>query len=258
MDLLAALRLQFAWGADEALLDHPVDRLRPAPQPPQPRAASPPVPAAPPMPVAGAELVARARQAAEAAGSVAELRAALARFDAFGLAATATSMVFADGNPRARLVLVGDAPGAEEDASGVAFSGPAGRLLDRMLASIGLDRTQVLLTTVIPWRPPGGRPPSEAEIAGCLPFLHRHLALLRPRHIVVLGAVAARALLMRRDPISRLRGRWTEIAVPGLEATVPALPMLQPTQLMARPELKAHAWADLRLLRRTLDKLTES
>ena len=260
MDALAALRLQLEWGADEALLADALDRRgvrAPPPASPDPRPAAAVQRRVLP-PAAGGDAASRARHAAAAASSAEELRDALARFDAFGLAATATSLVFADGNPQSGLVLVGDAPGAEEDASGIAFSGPAGRLLDRMLASIGLDRARALLTVLVPWRPPGGRAPNEAEVACCLPFLQRHLALLRPALVVTLGALPARALLDRRDPVSRLRGRWVEIAVPGLEAPVKLLPMLHPSQLLARPEQKALAWADLRLLRRTLSKMTDS
>ncbi len=252
MDALAALRLQIEWGADEALDAAASDRRRTAAA----IAATAPVPAArtPPAPPASAGLdaAARARQTAEAAGSLAELEEALRNFDAFGLAATATALVFGAGSTRPALVLIGDAPGESEDGSGIAFSGPDGRLLDRMLGSIGLDRGQVRLTTLVPWRPPGGRAPSAAEIACCLPFLHRQLALLRPRRLVGLGVLAARALLGSRDSITRLRGRWVEASVPGLRDAVPVLPMLHPSQLLARPDLKPLAWRDLRLLRRTL------
>ncbi len=266
MDMLAALALQLEWGADEALDLRAVDRrgLVAAAAVPATSAALAPAPAAARGRVAavppgvGETAAARARAAAAAADSPAALRSALAGFDAFGLAATATSLVFADGEAQAGLVIVGDAPGAEEDASGIAFSGPAGRLLDRMLGSIGLDRRVVLLTTVVPWRPPGGRPPSEAEIACCLPFLERHLALLRPRRLVTLGALPARALLGRREPVSRLRGRWMDAAIHGLPDAVPTLPMLHPSQLLARPEWKALAWSDLRLLHRTLSAITDS
>jgi DNA polymerase len=127
---------------------------------------------------------------AQAANSVAELRDALARFTDCPLAATATHLVFADGNPDAGLVLVGEAPGAEEDLSGKPFVGASGKFLDRMLASVGLDRSRYLITNLIPWRPPGNRAPTDAEVLMCLPFLQRHLALLRPRIVVTLGALS--------------------------------------------------------------------
>ncbi len=250
MDALAALRLQIEWGADEALQSLPADRLRP--DVPAVEMPSEPAPKPAARTATGSDAASRARAAAEAAHGLEELAEALRVFDVFGLAATATSLVFGSGSRRPAVALIGDAPGEEEDVSGVAFSGPDGRLLDRMLGSIGLDRERVWLTTVVPWRPPGGRTPSAAEIACCLPFLHRQLALLRPPRLVTLGALPARALLGRPDSISRLRGRWMQAAVPGLPEPVPLLPMLHPTQLRTRPELKAAAWQDLRLLRRSI------
>jgi DNA polymerase len=190
---------------------------------------------------------------AEAAGTLDELRAALAAFDGCALAATATNLVFADGNPAAGLMLVGEGPGAEEDRAGLPFVGPSGRFLDRMLASIGLDRTQYLITNLIPWRPPGNRNPTDAEVLVCLPFLLRHIALVRPRRLVLLGALAARAILGGSAGITRLRGRWHSATIPGLAAPIPALPMLHPAYLLRTPGAKRDAWADLRLLRRSLD-----
>jgi uracil-DNA glycosylase len=260
MDALQALRLQLAWGADEALAEAPQDRLAAPPS----RAASaresaqespgadPGTPAAPGerSRTGGA---ARAWEAANEATSRAELRAALAAFEGCALAATATNLVFADGNPEAGLVLIGEAPGAEEDRAGLPFVGPSGQLLDAMLASIGLDRGQALILNVLPWRPPGNRTPTDEEINLCLPFLLRHLALVRPRRLVLLGALAARALTGRTEGIRRLRGRWLEVAVPGLAAPVPALPTYHPAYLLRTPAAKREAWADLLALRRALD-----
>ena len=282
MDALAALRLQIAWGADEALEEAPLDRLAagarprpaqataaataarpalPAPRPaaaPAIRAAGPPAHATPAhatpvhaTPVHAAAL--RAQAAADAAHTLAELRAALAAFDGCPLAATATNLVFADGNPEAGLMLVGEGPGAEEDRAGRPFVGPSGQFLDRMLASIGLDRTQLLITNLIPWRPPGNRNPTDTEVLTCLPFLLRHIALVRPRRLVLLGALATRALTGGVTGITRMRGRWVEVTIPGLAAPVPALPMLHPAYLLRSPGAKRLAWADLVALRRTLD-----
>lgn len=195
----------------------------------------------------------RAQEVAAAAPTVAALRAALAGFEGCALSATATNLVFADGNPEAGLVFIGEAPGAEEDRAGRPFVGASGRLLDRMLASIGLDRTRYLITNVIPWRPPGNRSPTDAEILTCLPFLHRHLALVRPHHLVLLGGMAAKALSGTSLGIRRLRGKWIEVAVPGLERPIPALPTLHPAYLLRSPAAKREAWEDLLLLRRTLD-----
>lgn len=266
MDALAALMLQIAWGADEALADDPVDRLdarapdaaAAAFDPPSPgRAAPPPAPPlrpapAPLIPAAGA--VTRAQAAAAASDTVEALRAALAAFEDCPLRDTASNLVFSDGNPQAGLMLIGEAPGAEEDRAGKPFIGASGRLLDRMLASVGLDRTQLLITNLIPWRPPGNRPPTDTEIMTCLPFLLRHVALLRPRRLVLLGGMSTKALTGATQGIRRTRGRWMEVAIPGLERPLPALPMLHPAYLLRTPGAKRDAWADLLLLRRTLDE----
>ena len=140
-----------------------------------------------------------------------------------------------------------------EDRAGRPFVGPSGQLLDRMLASIGLDRRLYLITNLIPWRPPGNRNPTDAEVLICLPFLLRHIALVRPRRLVLLGALAARAVLGGSTGITRMRGKWMEASIPDLPDKVPALPMLHPAYLLRSPGAKRDAWADLILLRRTLD-----
>jgi len=251
MDALSALRLQLEWGADEALAEAPVDRLSAPPARPASIAASPAAPAAFPPPTSAP--VARAQQLAAAANTREELRAALAAFDGCPLKATATNLVFADGNPDAGLMLVGEGPGAEEDRAGLPFVGPSGQFLDRMLASIGLDRSKYLITNLIPWRPPGNRNPTDSEVLICLPFLLRHIALVRPRRLVLLGALATRALLGGSAGITRLRGKWADVAIPGLDQPVAALPMLHPAYLLRTPGAKRDAWADMILLRRTLD-----
>jgi DNA polymerase len=238
--------MQIAWGADEALDEAPVDRT-------QVRrtqvGASARVVLLPPAVVAMPETaVARARVLAGAAVSIAALREALAGFTECPLAATATNLVFADGNASSGVVLIGEAPGEEEDRTGLPFSGPAGVLLDRMLGSIGLDRTRVLLTTLVPWRPPGGRLPTDSEVQQCLPFVQRHLALLSPRVVVTLGQLPTRALSGRSEAISRMRGRWRTINIEGLEAVVSMLPMFNPAHLLHTPAAKKEAWADLRSL----------
>ena len=253
MNMLAALRLQIEWGADEALGDNPIDRMA-APAPIRAErdigaAERPSLPAAAPV----GHPVRRAEALAAGAATVEALLEALAGFDGCGLSSTATKLVFADGDPTARLMLVGDCPGAEEDRAGLPFVGPAGRLLDRMLASIGLDRSQVLLTTLVPWRPPGNRAPTETEVQICLPFLLRHIALVRPARLVLLGALASHALLGTKGSIGRLRGRWTMAQVPGLPNPIPALPMLQPSLLLQNPASRREAWVDLLSLRRSLD-----
>ena len=260
MDALAALRLQIEWGADEALAEAPVDRFgttvarlaeaaRPspmAPATPRPRAAA----AAPPPALRAQE---HAQQIAAACRTREELRAALAAFDGCPLSATATNLVFADGNPDAGLMLIGEGPGAEEDRAGRPFVGPSGQFLDRMLASIGLTRDHYLITNLIAWRPPGNRNPTESEIAICLPFLLRHIALVRPRRIVLLGNIPTQAVTGSRTGITRLRGKWLPITIPGLDAPIPALPMLHPAFLLRAHGAKRDAWADMIALRRALD-----
>jgi uracil-DNA glycosylase family 4 len=255
-ELAAALALQHAWGADEALDAAPQDRLAASAAPGI--AAAEPAPARPapaaPMPLPGGA-VARAEAAATSADTLAELRAAIAGFDGCGLRDTATSLVFADGDPSAHVMLVGEGPGAEEDRAGLPFVGPSGRLLDRMLASIGLSRRagSVYITNVLPWRPPGNRNPTDAEVAVCLPFLRRHIVLARPQLLVLLGGVPARSLLGAREGITRLRGRWRELELPGLEAPIPTLPTLHPAYLLRNPGAKRDAWSDLLALRRRYD-----
>ena len=256
MDARAALRLQIEWGADEALDEAPVDRFAHADRPPRSARAEAPAPPPSPLPLpAGSApgVVLRAQEVAAAARTLAELRDALAGFDGCPLAATATNLVFADGNPDSGLMLVGEGPGAEEDRVGKPFVGPSGQLLDRMLASIGLDRTRFLITNLIPWRPPGNRNPTDNEVMTCLPFLLRHIALVRPRRLVLLGGLATRAVTASTVGIRRMRGRWIEVAIPGLSAPVPSLPMLHPAYLLRTAGAKREAWADLILLRRTLD-----
>jgi uracil-DNA glycosylase family 4 len=142
-------------------------------------------------------------------------------------------------------MLVGEAPGAEEDRAGLPFVGASGQLLDRMLASIGLDRTTVLITNILPWRPPGNRTPSETEIAVCLPFVLRHIALVAPDVLLLLGATAARAITGNTQGIRRVRGQWQSLALPGLERRIPCLPTYHPAYLLRTPLAKREAWADL-------------
>ena len=264
MDALAALRLQIEWGADEALDDAPVDRTRPAGAPIAPSVA--PAIAAPavatyaqatsppPLPTqARPGPAARAQAIADAAPTIDALRAALSGFTDCPLAVTATNLVFADGNPQAGLVLVSDTPGPEEDLSGIPLSGPAGALMDRMLASIGLDRSRLLVTSLVPWRPPGGRAPAETELAMCLPFFMRHLALLQPRVVVPLGAMPTKYLTNNDSGIRKLRGKPITAQLKGVIHDVKLLPMFHPSHLLRTPVAKKDAWADLLALQRMLN-----
>jgi DNA polymerase len=256
-ELIEVLRLQWEWGADEALLEAPQDRRQVAPAAPVTSSATqkPAAPVAAPPRVRGPALPAAPGDAAQIAAACPDLealRAAMASFTGCALRDTATQLVFADGAPDSRLMVIGEAPGGEEDRAGKPFVGPAGQLLDRMLGSIGLDRRTTRIANVVPWRPPGNRTPTDAEIALCLPFLHRQIALIRPRGLLLLGTVAARALLAppeREWGIGRLRGTWRQVNIDGLNAPLPALPTFHPAYLVRMPAAKALAWQDLLALR---------
>ena len=266
---IALLRWYVEMGADEAIAAEPANRFAPppapavvatasspSPSPPQPQ-ASPAVAAAPPRALTEslAEAAQSARQLAATAESVAALAALVAGFDGCGLKRTATNTVFADGNPAAPVMIVGEGPGANEDRIGRPFVGRAGQLLDRMLAAIQLDRESVHITNVVYWRPPGNRTPTTAEIASCLPFVLRHIALVRPKILVLAGGTATGALLPGGQGITRLRGRWFDLEIPGLAEPVPTLPMFHPSFLLRTPERKREAWRDLLALRARLDEL---
>jgi uracil-DNA glycosylase len=186
-----------------------------------------------------------ARRLAAACGSLDQLRAAADTFDGCALRQTATRLCFADGCADARVMLIGEAPGTEEDRQGKPFVGPSGRLLDRMLAAIGLDRQSVWITNVIFWRPPGNRSPTAGEIAVCQPFLERQIELLKPAAIVFVGGIAARALLGVDDGVTRLRGHRYLYRAPGLTEPIPALVMFHPAYLLRQPLNKRFAWRDL-------------
>ena len=262
---LALLRWYVEMGADEAVDSEPADRLAPPPaRMPSSTATAPargqsprPVAAAPPAALTESlgEAAQSARRLASSADSVAALAALVAKFDGCPLKRTATNTVFIDGNPAAPVMIIGEAPGADEDRIGRPFVGRAGQLLDRMLAAIGLDRSGVLITNVVYWRPPGNRTPTAAEIASCLPFVFRLIALVQPKVLVLSGGTAAGALLPQGQGITRLRGRWFDLAVPGLDQPVPTLPMFHPSFLLRTPERKREAWRDLLSLRARLDEL---
>ncbi|MEO0402418.1 MAG: uracil-DNA glycosylase [Pseudomonadota bacterium] len=240
---LAALAWQIELGADETIGDVPVDRYA-VPAPLAAPAASPAPVAAPTAVAATAAItepdaVAVARSAAKGAQDLEGLRTALAGFEHCELKLGARNLVFSDGVPGARVMIVGEAPGRDEDREGRPFVGRAGQLLDKMLAAIDLSRTaSVYITNVLPWRPPQNRDPKPEEIAMMQPFLHRHIELAAPDVLVVVGNHACQALLGKRG-ITRLRGTWTEAR------GKPALPMFHPAYLLRNPAAKREAWADL-------------
>ncbi len=203
--------------------------------------------------VATDDAIAAAREAARSASSLDELRAALEKFDGCALKGSATRLVFADGNPSAKIMLVGEAPGRDEDIEGVPFVGRAGKLLDRMLAAIGLDRTSVYLANVVPWRPPGNRTPTPQETQICLPFVLRQVELANPDILICLGQLSAQALLGTKDSISKSRGRWFTFTTGYAEKReIRAMPIFHPDFLLLSPLQKRIAWRDLLSVKKAL------
>jgi uracil-DNA glycosylase len=264
--LAALLDWYVAVGIDEAIGETPHDSFaapppqpaalaaatRPAPRPTTPITLpplGPPVVVRPPVAkpiIPASSEIAGARQLAEAATTLAELEAAVSSFEGCALRKTATHTVFADGTPHAPVMVIGEAPGADEDRQGKPFVGRSGQLLDRMLAAVGLDRqSNVYITNILFWRPPGNRKPTEAEIALCLPFVWRHIALGMPRIVLLSGGTATSAILGRAEGITKLRGKWFDLQVPGVDSPVPALTTYHPSFLLRTPARKNETWHDL-------------
>lgn len=277
-EALAALQWLIDAGADEVVDEQAIDRTlsaTPAPAPARPtgRPPSPPSQAgdrpgpghfqeAPQQalwqPSAGdlsstEDTLVTARKQAREAKTVEELRAAVAGFEGCPLKQTAMNLCFADGNPEAKIMFIGEAPGAQEDRQGLPFVGASGKLLDQMLSFIGLDRTSVYITNLLFWRPPGNRTPTAGEIASCLPFVERHVELVNPSHIVLVGGISAKTLLDRREGILKLRGQWGHYRPAGLDRPVPALATLHPAYLLRQPAQKRLAWRDLLSLTEALE-----
>jgi DNA polymerase len=266
----AALLAWYAeMGVDAALEETPLDRLNPTPKAPAVASGPATLPRTRPLP--GSTLPAprttispannlaatpeeserAARDAARAAANLDELRSALERFDGCPLRKTATQLVFADGNPNSRVMLVGEAPGRDEDLQGVPFVGRSGQLLDRMLASIGLDRTSVYIANVVPWRPPGNRTPTPQETAACRPFISRQIELADPDFLICLGAPSAAELMNNKQGILKFRGQWRDFDT-GTR-TIKAMATLHPAYLLRQPLQKRLAWRDFLALRQALD-----
>lgn len=241
---LALLEWQREMGVDEPILDAPVDRYAEPLRPPA--AAAPETAPAQPAPLLpeGAQSVAQAKAMAARAATLAQLAEIQGGFEGLDIRRGARNFVFSDGNPSARVMIIGEAPGEEEDRQGRPFVGRSGQLLDRMFDAIGLSRQAVdaeralYITNVLPWRPPGNRRPEPDEIEAMRPFLARHVELAAPEFLVLMGNAAAQAGL-RKEGILRLRGKWTTAF--GL----PALPMTHPSYLLRNPIAKRDAWADL-------------
>jgi uracil-DNA glycosylase family 4 len=246
-------------GVDCALGEEPVNRLADPEAVPPPRApAQPARPAlaapvltglAEPPPAPDAAIVS-AREAARTAPTLEALRALLDKFDGCALRSTATQLVFADGNPKARVMFVGEAPGRDEDIEGLPFVGRSGKLLDRMIAAIGLDRSKAYIANVIPWRPPGNRTPTPQETQICLPFIQRQIELVNPDILVTLGNPSTQTLLSTREGIMRSRGKWVDYDT-GTRM-IRALPTFHPAYLLRSPSYKRMSWQDLRAIAKAL------
>jgi uracil-DNA glycosylase len=249
-------------GVDCALSEAPVNRLAdpdmlPAaveatPAPAQPVRAAPAIisPARGEPPPAPEAAIASAREAARTAPTLEVLRDLLEKFDGCALKSTATRLVFADGNPRARVMFVGEAPGREEDIEGLPFVGRSGKLLDRMIAAIGLDRSKVYIANVIPWRPPGNRTPTPQETQICLPFIQRQIELVDPDVLVTLGNPSTQTLLGTREGIMRTRGKWFDYDTG--RRSIRALATFHPAYLLRSPSYKRLSWQDLRAIAKAL------
>ena len=184
-----------------------------------------------------------------------ELREELLKFEGCALRATAMNLVFADGNPASPIMFIGEAPGEEEDRQGKPCVGLSGKLFDRMLSAAGIHRSDIYISNILFWRPPGNRTPTDAEIASCLPFVERHIALIKPKVLVLMGGVAAKTLLRTTEGITRLHGRWTSYNLPPgseLDSPIPCLPIYHPAYLLRQASAKRQAWNDVLLLKKWL------
>jgi DNA polymerase len=241
--------------AAPAPTQRPVGEERMAGRPIAPVTRQPPAATSPPVrrPIAAAapdQAVMAARAEAKSARSLDELRAILERFEGCGLKATAKSLCLYRGVAQSRVMLIGEAPGRDEDLAGKPFVGRAGQLLDRMLAAIGLDETNIHITNVVYWRPPGNRTPTLQEVQVCEPFLRRQIELVAPEIIVLLGGAAAKQLLDSAEGIMRLRGKWRSIEAGG--KAVKAIATLHPAYLLRTPNAKKQAWRDLLMIEAAL------
>lgn len=250
---LAALAWLVELGADEAVGEAPVDRFALAQAAPAPRREAPPAAPAAPKPAPPVDPGLESAAIAAACETLEALRAAVTGYEGCALKKGARSTVFADGNPLARLMVIGEAPGREEDQAGLPFVGRSGRLLDLMLAAIGLSRkaadprNSVYISNVLPWRPPGNREPSSDEVAMMAPFLFRHVELKAPQAILLLGSPATRTVLGTKQGVARMRGKWAEWR------GIPVMPTWHPAALLRDPAKKRDAWADLLTLSARLE-----
>lgn len=269
---LTSLRELLTWyadaGVDVALLDDPINRFEEAAQkkisatkPPQPipRMTSPvtgnPNPSTPrnqPI-VPDSGVVELAKKLAQDCQSLAQLKDTVEKFEGCNLKFSARSTVFCDGNPNAPIMLVGEAPGRDEDAQGLPFVGRSGQLLDKMLAAIGFSRDHVYISNILPWRPPGNRTPTPAESEICRPFIEKHIELAAPEILILVGGSSAKTLLRSKNGIMSLRGKWQDVEVAG--RAIPSMPILHPAYLLRNPAHKKLAWNDLQKIQSRCEEI---
>lgn len=265
---LATLQWYVDAGVDEAIQETPRNYFaapaivveEPTPRIASVAAAATPAQSTAPAPRAAAlplhhtlaAAIAEARRLADDAETLDALREAIKNFDGCAIKRTATNTVFSDGNPQARLMLIGEAPGAQEDARGIPFCGPSGMLLDKMLAAIGYDRTKAYISNTVFWRPPGNRQPNTEELAICKPFVERHVALIDPALIVMVGGTATKAMLATETGITRLRGKKYTYRTPYRDKDYPVAVIYHPSYLLRQPAQKRATWQDLQAIRTML------
>ncbi|MCC3859679.1 uracil-DNA glycosylase [Pseudemcibacter aquimaris] len=253
IDPVSLLKCYVEWGVDETITEEPInwftetDKIQIKQQTAQvsSQVKTPQNAAAQSAPLASqTETIALATEVAKACNSLDELKSAILEFDGCSLKKTATNTVFCDGNAESKVMVIGEAPGADEDRIGKPFLGEAGKLLDKMFAAIEMSReNDFYITNVVPWRPPGNRKPTDAECDLCLPFLKRHIELLQPKIIISIGGTSANALLGTQTGITKLRGKWQEYDVSGTK--VPIVPIYHPAYLIRQPQFKKQTWHDL-------------
>lgn len=273
MDMHAALQWHIDMGCDECIADEPIDRFAasakamaaaPKPETATPRQSGPPVGNVPVVSrgskTSAAEVdsqlqISNAQHAAANADTIDDLRAAIDAFEGCALKKTATNLVLSDGPADARLMLVGEAPGAEEDRQGLPFVGPSGQLLNAMLESIGIAREEVLISNSVFWRPPGNRTPTTQETVVCRPFIERLIEIVHPTVLVCVGAPSAHNLLGETQGISRLRGKWYTFQTPNLSSPIDATALFHPAYLLRTPIKKRDAWHDLLMIKGKLSQV---
>lgn len=244
--LVKAAQAQRAAQAEAMLKESRTEQDAPTPQKPGRGTPAPSLAQVRPADTGvGEEAMKSAVDLAGGAKSLDELREALEGFDGCPLKKTAMNLVFGDGDPDARVVFIGEAPGADEDRQGIPFVGASGRLLDKMIGSIGLQRADVFISNTVFWRPPGNRTPNQGEIAVCLPFVERIIELIDPAVLITVGGPATHSLLAQQGSVSRLRGRWFTYETPRMSHPIAASAMYHPAYLLRTPAQKRQAWADM-------------